>query len=194
MNKNQHYRITRIFNALLVTFFSAGIFGLFTITAVAQSGTIRGKVVADIPDQRKILPSVLVTLSGDRLGDKKLQSVSDLEGQYDFPSLVAGEYLLTVEFSGFKKYEKKLSVQIEATVEHDILLQPVPLTESVTYRSGFARRAVDRSKVSGRITFTAGRHPWAGRQSEHQGHATDPERHSRVEFERHRSGHRRAGD
>jgi hypothetical protein len=132
MNKNQHYRITRIFNALLVTFFSAGIFGLFTITAVAQSGTIRGKVVADIPDQRKILPSVLVTLSGDRLGDKKLQSVSDLEGQYDFPSLVAGEYLLTVEFSGFKKYEKKLSVQIEATVEHDILLQPVPLTESVT--------------------------------------------------------------
>ena len=33
--------------------------------------------------------------------------------------------------SGFKKYEKNLSVQIEATVEHDILLQPVPLTESV---------------------------------------------------------------
>src|SRR6185503_2660613 len=29
-------------------------------------------------------------------------------------------------------YEKKLSVQIEATVEQDILLQPVPLTESVT--------------------------------------------------------------
>jgi hypothetical protein len=37
-----------------------------------------------------------------------------------------------VEFSGFKKYEKKLSVQIEATVEQDLLLQPLPVTESVT--------------------------------------------------------------
>ena len=131
MNKNQHYRITRIFNALLVTLFLTGIFGLFS-TAAAQSGTIRGKVVADIPDQRRILPGVVVTLSGERLGEKKLQRVTDLEGQYDFPSLVAGEYVVTVEFSGFKKYEKKLSVQIEATVEHDILLQPVPLTETVT--------------------------------------------------------------
>ena len=132
MNKNQHYRITRIFKAVLVTLFFAGVFGLISTTAAAQSGTIRGKVVADIPDQRRILPGVSVTLSGERLGEKKLQSVSDLEGQYDFPSLVAGEYLVTVEFSGFKKYEKKLSVQIEATVEHDILLQPVPLTETVT--------------------------------------------------------------
>src|ERR1041384_5209675 len=132
MNKNQHYRITRIFKAVPATLFLFGIFGLISTTAAAQGGNIRGKVVADIPDQRRILPGVAVTLSGERLGEKKLQSVTDLEGQYDFPSLVAGEYLVTVEFSGFKKYEKKLSVQIEATVEHDILLQPVPLTENVT--------------------------------------------------------------
>lgn len=132
MNKIQHYRITRIFEAVLVTFFFAGFFGPICATAAAQSGTIRGKVVADIPDQRKTLPGAVVTLSSERLGEKKLQSVSDLEGQYDFPSLVAGEYVVTVEVSGFKKYEKKLSVQIEATVEHDILLQPVPLTETVT--------------------------------------------------------------
>jgi len=132
MNKNQHYRITRIFKTVPVTFFLIGILGLISTTAAAQGGNIKGKVVADIPDQRRILPGVAVTLSGERLGEKKLQSVTDLEGQYDFPSLVAGEYLVTVEFSGFKKYEKKLSVQIEATVEHDILLQPVPLTANVT--------------------------------------------------------------
>ncbi len=132
MNKNQHYRITRILNAFLVIFFFTGISNPILAATAAQSGGIRGKVVADIPDQRKILPGVIVTLSGERLGERKLQSVSHPEGQYDFPSLVAGEYILTVEFSGFKKYEKKLSVQIEATVEHDILLQPVPLTESVT--------------------------------------------------------------
>jgi hypothetical protein len=135
MNKNQHYPLTRIFIPFLVTVFltallngSPSVFG----AAYVQGGRILGRVVADIPDQRKALSGVVVTLSSDRPGDKKFQSVSDMEGQYDFPGLIAGEYTLTVEFSGFKKYEKKLSVQIEATVEQDILLQPVPLTESVT--------------------------------------------------------------
>jgi CarboxypepD_reg-like domain/TonB-dependent Receptor Plug Domain len=73
-------------------------------------------------------------LSGDRLGDKKLQSVTDSEGQFEFNGLIAGDYTVSVEFSGFKKYEQKLSVQIEATVEHNILLQPMPLSESVTVK------------------------------------------------------------
>jgi hypothetical protein len=55
-----------------------------------------------------------------------------MEGQFDFSGLVAGEYLITVEFSGFKKYEQRLSVQIDATVEQDILLEALPVTESVT--------------------------------------------------------------
>jgi hypothetical protein len=71
-------------------------------------------------------------LSGDRLGDRKLQSVTDSEGQFDFSGLIAGDYTVTVELSGFKRYEQKLSVQIEATVEHNILLQAIPLSESVT--------------------------------------------------------------
>jgi hypothetical protein len=132
MNKEQYYTLTRIFFAFLVTFFFAVVSTPIFGAATAQSGSIKGKVVADIPDQRKALSGVVVTLSGERLGDTRIQSVSDLEGQYDFPSLVAGEYTITVEFSGFKKYEKTLSVQIEATVEHNILLQPAPITENVT--------------------------------------------------------------
>ncbi|HJT66460.1 MAG TPA: carboxypeptidase regulatory-like domain-containing protein [Pyrinomonadaceae bacterium] len=97
-----------------------------------QTGNIKGKVVADIPDQRRVLPGVVVTLGGDRLGDKKLERVTDSEGQFDFNGLIAGDYTVTVELSGFRKYEQKLSVQLEATVEHNILLQPIPLSESVT--------------------------------------------------------------
>jgi Carboxypeptidase regulatory-like domain len=131
MNKDQHQILTRIlFPFLVIIFLTAGS-APFAL-GFLQGGSIKGKVVADIPDQRKALPGVPVTLSGERLGDKKLQTVSDAEGQYDFPSLIAGDYIVTVEFSGFKKYEQHLSVQIEATVEHDILLQPVPLSETVT--------------------------------------------------------------
>src|SRR5689334_7963053 len=132
MNKEQHYPLTRIFIPFLVTLFFVGFSTPVYSATPQQGGRITGKVVADIPDQRKALPGVVVTLSSERLGDKKLQSVSDLEGQYDFPDLIAGDYVVTVEFSGFKKYEKQLSVQIDATVPHDILLEPVPLSETVT--------------------------------------------------------------
>src|SRR5689334_4201572 len=134
MNKEQHYPLTRIFLPFLVTIFLVGFLAPIYGAVPAQGGRIVGKVVADIPDQRKALPGVAVTLSSERLGDKKLQSVSDMEGQYDFPDLIAGEYILTVEFSGFKKYEKQVSVQIDATVEQVILLQPEPLNATVTVK------------------------------------------------------------
>src|SRR5690349_14628043 len=111
----------------------AAIFTFFIIaTAATQGGSIKGKVVADIPDQRRALPGVVVSLSGERLGDRKLQTVTDLEGAYTFAGLVAGNYVVTVEYQGFRKYERTISVQIEATVEQDLMLQPVPLNETVT--------------------------------------------------------------
>lgn len=102
------------------------------VVASAQ-GSIKGKVVADIPDQRKALPGVIVSLTGDRLAGRK-QSVSNEEGRYEFGSLIAGEYQLAVELNGFKKYEQKISVQIDATVEQDILLQPEAVSATVTVK------------------------------------------------------------
>src|ERR1700752_5307043 len=102
------------------------------IFLIPQGGSIKGKVVADIPDQRRALPGVVVVLSSERLRDQKLQTITDSEGQFEFNGLLAGDYTVSVEFSGFKKYEQKLSVHIEATVEQNILLQPVPLSEKVT--------------------------------------------------------------
>jgi outer membrane receptor for ferrienterochelin and colicin len=99
---------------------------------LSQTGSIRGKVVADIPDQRKSLSGVVVKLSGAALSQKSLQSISDEEGVYNFAGLTAGDYLVSVELQGFKKYEEKVSVQIEAVVELNILLQPLALKESVT--------------------------------------------------------------
>src|SRR6185295_18568707 len=43
--------------------------------AAAQGSNIKGKVVADIPVRRKALSGIIVSLSGDRLAGKKLQSV-----------------------------------------------------------------------------------------------------------------------
>ncbi|MGI9066804.1 MAG: TonB-dependent receptor [Pyrinomonadaceae bacterium] len=122
-----------------------------------EGGSIKGRVVADIPDRRKPLAGVVVNLSGERLAntnpaDKKIQAVSDLEGRYDFSGLIAGDYVVSVELQGFKKYEQKVSVQIEATVEQNILLQPLPLSETVTVTEDKTDASKTESTAPGVIT------------------------------------------
>ncbi len=129
---HDHRRATNFVVAAVVILFLVGSGANLRAAYSIQGGSIKGKVVADIPDQRKVLSGVVVNLSGERLGEKKIQTVSDQEGRFDFVGLIADDYIVSVELSGFRKYEQKISVQIEATVEHDILLQPVPLSETVT--------------------------------------------------------------
>ena len=79
-----------------------------------------------------MLAGVIIRLTRDGLGNSQLEAVSDQEGRYSFAGLIAADYLVSVELQGFQKYEKRLSVQIEATAEHNILLQPQPLSATVT--------------------------------------------------------------
>jgi hypothetical protein len=120
-----------------------------------QGGSIKGKVVGEIPDQRKALAGVVVHLTGDPLANKQFQAVNDVsdeEGQYSFTGLIAGDYVISVEFKGFKKYEQKISVQIDATVEQNILLQPVPLSETVTVTEDKIDAGKTESTTPGVIT------------------------------------------
>ncbi len=119
-----------------------------------QNGGIKGQVVADITDKRRPLPGVVVNLSGERLADKKLQTVSDEEGRYNFTGLTAGDYAVAVELQGFKKYEQKTIVQIEATVELNILLQPIAVSETVTVTEDKTDAGKTESTTAGVITST----------------------------------------
>jgi outer membrane receptor protein involved in Fe transport len=124
-------------------------------SVAAQGGSIKGKIIADIPGQRKALSGVVVSLSGDRLAGKRTQSISDEEGGYDFPGLIAGDYQLSVELTGFQKYEQKISVQIDATVEQDILLKPETLSATVTVKQDPTDATKTDTTAPGVITGTA---------------------------------------
>src|SRR5829696_3337278 len=106
--------------ALTLTFIGGGT----AYSRTVQAGVIKGKVVAETPGQRKPLAGVVVRLSGAPPANKKIEAVSDEEGGYILTGLVAGDYVISVELQGFQRYEKRVGVQIEATVELNILLQP----------------------------------------------------------------------
>src|SRR5687767_14051660 len=90
--KGHNYSTHFVLSILCVI--SAGVFAssVSAKTSAPQTGSIKGKVVADIPDQRRILGGVNVTLGGNLLADKKLQTLSDEEGFYSFTGLTAGDY------------------------------------------------------------------------------------------------------
>jgi hypothetical protein len=141
-------------NAFLIAAFAFAVILSASSTAVGQ-GIIKGKVVADIPDQRKALTGVVVSATGERLSGKKLQSISDDEGRYSFPGLIAGDYTLSVELSGFKKYEQKISVQIDATIEQDLMLKPETLSATVTVKQDPTDAAKTDTNAPGVITGAA---------------------------------------
>src|SRR5215207_1007422 len=103
--------------ALTLTFIGGGT----AYSRTVQAGVIKGKVVAETPGQRKPLAGVVVNLSGGPRANRTIQAVSDEEGSYSFTGLVAGDYVMSVELQGFQRHEQKVSVQIEATAELNIL-------------------------------------------------------------------------
>ena len=136
--------------ALALAFLTGGT----AYSRTVQSGSIKGKVVAETPDLRRLLAGVTVRLSGGPQADRKVQALSNEEGEYGFTGLVAGDYVVSVELQGFKKYEQKVTVHIGATVELNILLQPNPVSETVTVREDPTDVSKTESSAPGVVTGT----------------------------------------
>src|SRR6266496_3325001 len=122
-----------------------------TLVAQSEGGRLRGTVVAVTADRKQRLPGVSVTLTNTAT-QKSVEAVSDDEGYYLFGGLVAGDYLLTVVVPGFRKFEQKVSIQIEAVVDQDILLSPSGPQEDVTVVADPDAAARTDSSVAGQVT------------------------------------------
>jgi hypothetical protein len=119
---------------------------------VQSSGRVRGTIVAVSGDRRERLPGVVVVLSGSVLGDKKLETISDDQGDYSFNRLAAGDYRLTVIHTGFEKFEQRVIVSIDATIDLDVLLQPRAVTETVTVTPNDDRINTTETTVAGQLS------------------------------------------
>jgi hypothetical protein len=107
------------------------IFG--TTLTLAQSGTtsLRGTV---LDKSGAAIVGAKVTLTNERQGLHREASTGG-SGAYEFPSLPPGHYSLTIEMSGFRKFEHQ---DLE-------LLVNVPATENATLEVGSATETVEVS-------------------------------------------------
>ena len=108
---------------------------LFTAVAVGQTGLgiVKGTVV---DSTGSAVPGANLTLTQAETGVVR-ESQSNEVGNYQFPAVPIGNYKLTVESEGFKKYEGTFIVQAGQTVAIDPALE-VGSVETVVEVSGAA--------------------------------------------------------
>src|SRR5215467_10538405 len=97
---------------------------IFILAAsAAQSQITTGNIIGTVHDESgAVLPGVAVTVMAPALPPQG--SVTNERGEYRFTGLQPGTYTLTVELSGFSKYEETdLRVVASSTIERIIALK-----------------------------------------------------------------------
>jgi hypothetical protein len=118
------------------------------------SGRIRGVTLAVTGDRRERLPNVTLTLTGAGLGDHKLETASDDQGEYSFNHLAAGEYKLTAASRGFKTAEHHVIVSIDATVDLDVRLEVGSFETTVNVSRDEDRISTTDTTIGGQLSAT----------------------------------------
>ena len=144
-------RLCMVLIALLVA-------GIHSGSAVAHepqpSGRIRGVTLAVSGDRRERLRGVSLVLTGSILGDNKLETTSDEQGEYSFNRLAAGEYKLTANSRGFKTAEYPVVLAIDATVDLDVSLEVGRIETTVNVSPSEDRINTSDTTVAGQVSAT----------------------------------------
>jgi hypothetical protein len=127
---------------------------LFFLIATISAQTVTGSITGSLIDPHgAVVPSAKVTLTSQSTGAVRTQT-SDQRGEFTFSALPPDTYTLTVEHTGFKKYEKRDWVlnPSDHLSAGEIKLPLGEATESVEVRAEGAAVQTASSERSGVIT------------------------------------------
>ncbi len=98
-----------------------------------------------------VIPNGKVTIVEVNTGVGRSGQTNE-SGNYTFPNLPPGQYVVTVEASGFKKEARKdIDVIVNTSTRVDLQLQPGTLTETVEVTGAPALLQTDRADTSSKI-------------------------------------------
>jgi len=127
------------------------IFVLGAVAAFAQ--TDRGTITGSVTDsQGAVIPNAKVAVVNNETG-APYDTVTTPTGNYTLAQLPAGSYALTVDVTGFKKYEQKnVVVQSAQTERIDISMQVGSSSETVTVSAEAPLLKTENAEQSSNIT------------------------------------------
>ena len=123
------------------------VFVLAVTAAYAQQTGITGKVT---DTQGAVIPNAAVEIK--QIGASAFNTKTNSDGIYIIPSLVAGDYIVTVTSPGFNTVEKRVSMLVGQTPEVDVTLPVGTTNASVVVQADEVAVDTTSSTVAGNIT------------------------------------------
>lgn len=126
---------------------------LFLFTAgMAFSQAVNATLVGTITDSSgAVVANAKVTATEANTGVSRNMN-SNESGNYTFPNLAPGRYIISAELTGFKKSARSgVDVLVDTTTRVDLMLQPGELTETVNVTSEAPLLQTDRADTGAKI-------------------------------------------
>ena len=116
--------------------------------AQAPTGTIVGAVT---DESGAVVPNASVTIANKDTGFTRVV-ITNIEGLYTFPSLVAGQYEVRVQMAGFRTTVRPAEVQVGGTTTVEIRMEVGQGKEVVNVEAASAQIEYEKNSIDGVIT------------------------------------------
>src|SRR5690349_18229046 len=124
----------------------------FMAVVVASAQAPGGAIAGLVRDPTgAAVPAVHVKATNKASGATRTINTSD-QGDYGFASLLAGEYEVSVEASGFRRIVRQAIVEAGTTTSADFTLRVGDLEDSVTVEYATPQIRYDSSTIGGVVT------------------------------------------
>src|SRR3569832_713358 len=119
----------------LLPLLAVALIAVCSLTAAAQTSTSR--VTGRVVDAKQAsIAGASVTITNEATGVSQTQTTTD-SGIYAYEALPVGDYTVTVEQNGFKKYQKTGNhLEVNKPLTVDVVLEVGQVTEIVTVQGG----------------------------------------------------------
>ncbi|MFN0124935.1 MAG: carboxypeptidase regulatory-like domain-containing protein, partial [Blastocatellia bacterium] len=148
MSLNSSYVSARLSATLALAMF------LILATPLAGSAQVLyGSITGNVTDSAgAAVPGATVTVTHKQTGQSR-EGVTDANGGYDFPTVLAGLYSVRIGKSGFKTMTKDdVAVTLNTITRADVSVEVGQVTETVVVTAETTQIKTDRAEVSAELT------------------------------------------
>jgi Carboxypeptidase regulatory-like domain/Transposase DDE domain len=124
----------------------------FTSIAIAAGQSPTGSIGGVVRDPSGAAVSTALVKAITAAKGLTRTIIASAEGDYSFPALLAGEYEVSVEASGFQRIVRQVSVETGTTTTADFALRVGDTKDSVTLEGAVPQTQYDSHTVGGVIT------------------------------------------
>src|SRR5262245_11302902 len=125
---------------------------MLSTATVARAQFDSGQISGFVREYSKaVIPNATVTATNQGNGDRR-QTTANADGYFVFPNLVVGDYTITAEAPGFRRFvETNIKLSAASKISVDVDLQVGAVTESVEVTASTSQVQAETAQVGRKV-------------------------------------------